>query len=346
MGLSHCGKDRKIGMTHPTGTIRREPAIPTLEAADLNWLIGQYISWQRTQVDQKTVDCYDSKLRWFVKWWDKVGPPKEWLLRQSDLEAFERHLRTVLSERTKRELSWHSRNDVLRRLREMFHWAYSKDYTDRDYAEWIPKADGGPPKRRAAAMIDLIKLLGEASNSSTPLRDKAMIAMMMGMGLRRIEIVNLNIEDVTIRADFSGFAHVVGKKTVANATGERDAVFDAATGRLIAAHLDAIDDTFGALFRTTIGTRMSGLAVYRATKKLIGAAKLDGKITACHDLRRAFATFSARHSKGTDAADRRRRQLGHKKFSQTADYELLDVEDLAEGFVSPVGMMPSYLLGE
>lgn len=330
-----------------TGTIHREPSIPTLYAADLNWLIAQYLSWQRTQLDQQsTVDCYACKLRWFTEWWEEKGPTKEWLLQQSDLEIFERYLRGARSELTKRPLSWHTRNDVLRRLREMFHWACAKTYTEKDYAEWIPKADGGPPKRHAASFAALMKLLAEAGNSTNAQRDRAIIAMMMGMGLRRIEIVNLDVTDVVIEADHSGYANVRGKKTPANASGQRQAVFDAATGRIVAVHLDAAGYYKGPLFRTSKDTRMNTQAVHRATKKLIEAAGLEDEIQACHDLRRAFATFSARYSKGTDAADRRRRQLGHAKFSQTADYELLDVEDLRVDFISPLGMMPHSILGE
>ena len=113
-----------------TATIRREPSIPTLHALDLNWLIGEYIAWQRTQLDtQATVDCYACKLRWFVAWWEEVGPAKGWLLCQSDLGP----LSTTCVKPSRRapnaQLSWHSRNDVLRRLREMFHWANTKDYT-------------------------------------------------------------------------------------------------------------------------------------------------------------------------------------------------------------------------
>jgi site-specific recombinase XerD len=163
------------------GTIRREPSIPSLEAQDLTWLIGQYVSWQRTQLDnQKTVDSYACNLRWFSNWWDGVGPAQGWLLHQADLEQFERYLRTAVSNHTKRTLSWNARNDVMRRLREMFHFAYAKAYTDRDYAEWIPKADGAKPKRRAVGILSLIKLLAEAGNSSQAPRDRALLRSCAG----------------------------------------------------------------------------------------------------------------------------------------------------------------------
>lgn len=324
------------------GVIRRTPSVPTLQAADLVWLIGQYIGWCRTQLDnQSTVDCYACKLRWFTDWWRDIGPRHDWLLHQADLEHFERHLRTVVSLRTKRKLSWHSRNDVLRRLREMFHWAKRKDYTDRDYADWVPRADGGPPKRRAAGITALIRLLAEAGNTREAARDRAMIAMMMGMGLRRIEIANLNVEDVVIEADGSGYAHVHGKRTKANESGERDAAFDAATGSVIIRHLDFAGYERGPLFRNNRDERLSTQGVYRATKRVIQAAGLEDQIQACHDLRRAFTTFAARNRRGTDAADRLRRQLGHASYSQTADYALLDVNDIRADFVSPLGIMPA-----
>lgn len=322
-----------------TATIRREPSIPTLYAADLNWLIEQYLSWQRTQLDlQSTVDCYACKLRWFEQWWEVAGPAKEWLLRQSDLEAFERYLRDAESKRTKRKLAWHSRNDVLRRLREMFHWASHRDYTERDYAEWVPKADGGPPKRRAAGVAALVRLLEEAGDSATGSRDRAMIAMLIGMGLRRGEIVNLNVEDVVIEADYSGYARVHGKRTKANADGSRDAAFDAATGRIVAAYLDATNYRNGPLFRGPSNRRLSAQGVYRRVKVIIERAGLEDQIVACHDLRRAFTTYYARNRRGSDSADRLRRQLGHASYSQTADYALLDVDDIRKDLISPVSL--------
>jgi integrase/recombinase XerD len=326
-------------------TIHREPSIPTLDALDLNWLIGEYISYQRTQLDnQMTVTCYACKLRWFTDWWQMIGAGQQWLLHQSDLEAFEHWLRHAESARTHRGLSWHSRNDVLRRLREMFHWAAQRDYTERDYAEWVPKADGGPPKRRAAGIAALVRLLEEAGDSATGSRDRAMIAMLMGMGLRRGEVVNLNVEDVVIEADRSGYAHVHGKRTKANSSGERDAAFDAATGRILTAYLDATNYRHGPLFRGPSNKRLSAQGVYRRVKTIIERAGLEDQIIACHDLRRAFTTYYARNRRGSDSADRLRRQLGHASYSQTADYALLDVDDIRKDLISPVSLASDGLI--
>ena len=230
--------------------------------------------------------------------------------------------------------------DVLTRLREMFHWACNNTYTEKDYATWIPKADGGPPKRRAVGITALMRLLTEAGNSRKGMRDRAMIAMFIGMGLRRGEICNLNVEDVIIEADLSGYADVTGKRTKANPSGKRDAAFDAATGRIVVAYLDSTVYTHGPLFRNPMDERLTTQGVYDRVKDIIKRSGLEDQVQACHDLRRAFATHTARRQRGPDAADRLRRQLGHAKYDQTAEYTLLDVDDIRVDFVSPVAMMP------
>ncbi|MFN8466264.1 MAG: hypothetical protein U0X20_11975 [Caldilineaceae bacterium] len=66
-------------------------------------------------------------------------------------------------------------------------------------------------------------------------------------------------------------------------------------------------------------------------------------MTATHDLRRVFATHLHVHAgEGASsevAADMIRRQLGHKHYSMTAEYSLLDVEDIREVIISPLSMI-------
>ena len=65
---------------------------------------------------------------------------------------------------------------------------------------------------------------------------------------------------------------------------------------------------------------------------------------ACHDLRRAFTTYYARNRRGSDSADRLRRQLGHASYNQTADYALLDVDDIRKDLISPVSLASDALI--
>lgn len=323
-----------------TGKIHRTPSIPTLDGTDLNWLIEQFIADRRaTNDNQKTIDTYEIRLRWFLEWWQERGPAQGWLLQAPDLVAFERHLRETVSSFNGRLPTWGYRSGILFTLRVVFHWAFNKGYTEHDYAAWIPKAHGHAPKRKAASEEALLRLFAEAGKSSKRYRtrDRAIVAVLIGMGLRRGEVANMNVEEIFFQDDCSGHAHVRGKRTSANPTGERDAAFDSATGKIIAEHIAAKRHTSGPLFRNKYDTRLTPNGVHQVVQRIIYHAKLDNEIKGCHDLRRAFATQFIRKRDDPRAADMLRRQLGHTKYSMTSEkYTLLDTEDLRQNITSPL----------
>ncbi|MCC6454458.1 MAG: tyrosine-type recombinase/integrase [Caldilineaceae bacterium] len=321
------------------GAIRREPRVAVLDARHLNWLIGEYIRRRRARMDnQLTVDGYEYQLRWFTDWWEAEGPPREWLLKPDDFVLFERYLRTAISPYTKRQIAYHTRATIIKRIKEMFRWAFDAGYVERDYTKWVPSADGGPPKRKAVGVLSLHQLLEVAGHGRDPLRDRAIVAMLMGMGLRRAEVSHLNVENVVVEADHSGHASVVGKRTRANKDGQRDAAFDCATGKIIVAYLDSIERSHGPLFMGQRGERLTGQGIYKVVKNAIARASLDEQIVGPHDLRRAFATHYRRSRPDKVSADLLRRQLGHASYSQTDEYTLLEVDDIRLDLVSPLSL--------
>lgn len=323
----------------PPAPINRLPRVQPLDGHDLNWLIAHYIETCRLRLDhQITVNGYEYQLRWFVSWWQGEGVSQEWLLRPDDFARFERFLRGAVSPSTQRPLSYHTRATILKRLKEMLNWAYDEGYVERDYTAWVPRVEGAPPKRTAAQITTLAQLLDAAGRGYEPLRDRAIVAMLMGMGLRRAEVAHLNVEDVVVEADHSGYANVVGKRTKANPSGQRYAAFDRATGNLIVAHLDSLGRASGPLFVGQRG-RLTGQGVYKIVKRAIAEAKLDGQLVGPHDLRRAFATHYRRNRKDKTSADLLRRQLGHASLSMTDEYTLLDVDDIRADLISPLALM-------
>lgn len=323
------------------GTIEIAPRIPVLDGTHLNWLIEQYLLRCRSEFsDPSTVDSYEAKVRWYMEWWKHEGPKQNWLLRQGDLIRFERYLREVVSKRTKRKLSYNTRKDVLRRLGEVFRWAQTHNYVSRDYTKWLPRPAGQATKRRAAPLYMLEHLIRDASNSYVAARDRAMLAVFIGMGLRRGEVANLDVEDLTFAVDHSGHAAIHGKRTKAKGDGRRNAAFDRATGEVLLAYLESTGYERGPLFRGRTNERLTVQGVYKVIKRLVAHAKLDEHIQGCHDLRRAFATHVARHRQGKESAKLLAEQMGHASYAHTAEvYILTDVEDIRVDLVSPISLM-------
>ena len=320
-------------------SITRSPATPSIDGRDLGWLINQYLDDRRPRVDAKTYSAYTCRLRIVCEWWSTIGPGQQWRLKASDLDALERHLRTRLAAQTGKPLAYTYRAGILQSLREVLRWAAGCGYLKNDYSHWVPSAHGGKKKRRAANEDEMLRLLAECDNSPRRVRDRAIVAVFIGMGLRRAEVSNLCVEDVHFAEDGSGHVDVRGKRTKANPDGRREAAFDVATGKLLAEHISAQATARGPLFVSYRGKPVATYTLYGIVKKLIARAGLEGQIQACHDLRRAFTTYYARQKKGAASADLRRRQLGHSDYSQTADYTLYEVDDIRHDIVSPVALL-------
>lgn len=326
-------------MSPDVDRIARSPSAPAIDAHDLAWLIEQYLDDRQAKVDAKTHSAYECRLRIAIEWWLNIGPTQHWRLKATDLEAFEFYLRTRLSANSGQPLSYTYRAGILQSLREVFRWASEYGYIKSDYSTWVPAAHGGKKKRRAANEGELLRLLVECDNSPRRVRDRAIVAVFIGMGLRRAEVSNLKVENIHFVEETSGYADVRGKRTKATPDGERKAAFDMATGKLIADHIVAQGITTGPLFVSYRGKPVKTYTLYGIVKKLIIRAGLEGEIQACHDLRRAFTTYYAREKKGADSADLRRRQLGHSDYSQTAEYTLYEIEDIRQDIVSPVSKL-------
>lgn len=312
-------------------TINLQPAQPTLDARNLEELISLFLADCRARLPPLTVAGYQYKLDWFMQWWKEIGPACGYVLRKSDLVRFARWLADERG-KTGARLSYNSRRDVLRRLRQVFHWANAGGHTDgRDYAVWVPRAAGGPPLRKAATLEQLQLLLDATSRTPHPARNYALLATLIGTGIRRTEAANLRVEDVSFYADLTATALIRGKRTEANPTGERFVALDRATAEAVAAFITSSHISRGPLFTgQRAGVALTPQGVYKVVKLCVELAGLSEELCACHDMRRAFAT------RAQVSASVAQKQLGHASSTMTDHYRRLDVDDVRAVLVSPL----------
>lgn len=324
-----------------TYRINLKPQEPELDGSDLLDLINAWLEDLATRLPAATVDGYAVKLQYFVQWWGTFGAVKHWKVSRQTLAQFNRWLTD--SARTKRGevLSYHTRNDVLRRMKQLFRWAKATDRIPVDLTDWIPAVEGSAPLRVAPDMTAVERLI-EVAKTSGP-RDMAIIAVFLGTGIRRAEASALDVTDVTLYADLSGTLAVRKAKRVRNrAVHARMVAFDAATGHYLAAWLDHLPPA-GPLFPTSHidreGERLTPAGVYKVVRRIVDDAGLGNVIQGPHDLRRLFATTFARHRRGAAYDDLLSRQLGHSAYSMTRHYVLTDVGDIRENLISPVALV-------
>lgn len=339
------------------GTINRNPEKPTFDLTDYQWLIDAWLQERAKHVNPETVRGYEQKIRYFSNWWKKVGADYNWLISEVAFEEFEAYLRLTYRTWTGTKLAYNTRYDAIRRLREMFKWAYDHEITSVNLAKWVRTAEGSPPVRHAATPEQLQLLLNAAQRTRWPQRTLAILALLLGAGLRRRESVaveveeeedinekdlsGLLIENIVFYAGNAGVLTVVGKRTKANPSGQRQVAFDAHVGNCLIAYLDDLGATSGPLLRhARFRDRPVGhKGVYYVVKEVISMAGLEDTIDACHQLRRNYSHYWIKSTSGPAAADFLRRNLGHKNFSQTTEYTMLDASDIVPHAHSPLSLL-------
>jgi integrase len=319
-------------------SIRLDPARPILDAQHLDALIDLWLKDRRRRLSQKTLQGYTEKIRYFREWWKTTGATVAWQLDEDLLLDFNQHLSDRPS-RFGKPLGYHTRKDCLRRLRQMFLWAYRGGYVNHNYSTLVPAPTGSAPMRTATPLDQLRLLITAADQSPYPTRDRAILAVLLGTGVRRAECASINVEWVTMNADDSGELQVEAKKVGQREVHRRLVAFDQPTGRHIRAYLDTIPPK-GPLFTSgRSGRRLTPIGIYRAVKKLIIIAGLAEQLQGPHDFRRNFTTYYNRHRRGESHGQLLSKQLGHSSYRMTATYSLQDVEDVREVLISPFALL-------
>ena len=159
----------------------------------------------------------------------------------------------------------------------------------------------------------------KAVSGQNQTRDYAILMLFLNCGIRRSELVNLNISDV-----YEDRIRVVGKGNK-----ERFVYFGTACRKAIDAYLDERNNKTltdnRALFGSRNGNRISVDAVHRLVKKALLQAGLDSTQYSAHKLRHTAATMML--SGGVDVKTVQE-VLGHENLNTTQIYTHIENTEL------------------
>ena len=174
---------------------------------------------------------------------------------------------------------------------------------------------------KALSSTETTSLLDQDAQTRTPLRDRALLELMYGAGLRVSELVGVNMPDIDLRENV---VRVTGK-------GDKDRVciFGKTCRTAILDYLDSerIPPITGKpLFTNPKGGRLSTRSVQYAIKRWAIRAGLSPKVSP-HTLRHSFATHLL-----DGGADLKTVQqlLGHESLATTQIYTHVSVERLKD----------------
>lgn len=264
--------------------------------------------WVEKGLSDNTLSAYRSDLKQYARWLQQ----QESDLLHADRLALQNYL-VFLNQEKRRGARTVAR--ILSALRRFYLYLLQQGVRMDDPTARIdaPKIGRALPKTLSEQEVEAI-LATPQTNKPLGIRDRAMIEMMYGGGLRVSELVQLRVDSLNLR---QGVARILGKGSK-----ERLVPLGGEAIRWVEEYLQEarpglmrgrISDT---LFVTSRGAGMSRQAFWIRLKKIGKEAGVSAPFSP-HTLRHAFATHLLNHG-----ADLRSVQvlLGHSDLSTTQIY--------------------------
>jgi len=190
---------RKRKLRRKPGTAAR--AAPAWQALPLATWVHEYLRWAEvSRLAPASVGMRQRSLARFVEWAHERGlrHPRE--LSRAVLESYQRHLYLARSKRDGQPLSLHSQEVLISALRGWCKWLTRDGHIPAN-----PAADLEMPRMprtlpRVLLSVDQVRQLMALPDVQglTGVRDRAMLELLYGSGMRRSELTRLQLGDVDL----------------------------------------------------------------------------------------------------------------------------------------------------
>ena len=254
-----------------------------------------------------TVASYCSDIEKFLTWFD--GAPDK---VQPD------NILDYLS--TRKMLSERSQSRMLSALRSFYNWMLVEGYLDENPCDKVdmPKLGIYLPSvlsvDEVAAIIDSVDRVDWIG-----MRDKAILEVLYGCGLRVSEAVGLRVSGLYLD---EGFVRVIGKGNKERLIPLGDMACSAVRNYLDVRPLPADSDSDDVLFLNRFGKSFSRVSMFNLVKKQALVAGINKDISP-HTFRHSFATHLVENG-----ADLRvvQEMLGHESITTTEIYTHIETQ--------------------
>lgn len=274
--------------------------------------LEDYISYLKIEraMSPSTVASYSSDVRDFLAWIDSAG------VRVGDVRTD--HIVQYFG--TLEGLSKRSQARFLSSLRSFFKWTVLEGYVKDNPCDAVdtPKIGRHLPavlsEDEVSAIIDSVD-----TGSWNGLRDRAILEVLYGCGLRVSEVVGLKISNVYFK---EGFVRIVGKGNKERLVPIGGMALEAVSDYLAVRPEPSDTASEDILFLNRDGRALSRVSVFTMVKRQAMLAGVHKEISP-HTFRHSFATHLVNHG-----ADLRVVQdmLGHESILTTEIYTHIDTE--------------------
>lgn len=275
---------------------------------------------------ESTLHRRESDVRRFVGWCDERGLNHPNQVTKPILERYQRYLYYYRQERNNRPLSPTSQNHYLTSVRMFFKYLTRQNYLLYNPASELEIIKAAPSLPVILSENEIERLLSQPdTNTESGIRDRAILELFYSTGLRRSELCNLTLHDLSL-----------SRKTVMvrKGKGNKDRLIPVGQRAMnwITHYLDKVRDQLltdianDTLFLNDYGDAFRDTKIGDKVKRYMVNSGLDVP-GSCHLLRHAMATHMLENG-----AEMRYIQamLGHANLSATQMYTHVSIRKLQE----------------
>lgn len=293
-------------------------------------LVG-FIDWLRAmRYSEHTIKTRRIDLGYFIDWCEERGIRRPDEVTRAMLERYRQYVFAYRRQRDGLPLSFNCQGTRLVAVRVFFRWL-----TRQHHLLFNPAGEMDLPKketrlpRHVLTVAEVAQIIDAAGSGELGLRDRAILETLYSTGMRRAELVALDLADVDAERGTVLIRQGKGKKDRMVPIGDRALAWLARYGDEVRAGQGGEH----ALFLSKQGLRLTGKQLSGIVKKAIDAAQLErvqvsGPLnSSCHLFRHACATHMLENG-----ADVRFIQalLGHANLGTTEIYTRVAIVKLKQ----------------
>ena len=302
--------------------VERNPAAPN-HPRSLEAYVHAYIEHLKARnYATQSVQYKRASLLWFLDWCKERGIERIADITRPVLQRYQRHLYYAIG-RNHKPLSVQSQCNRLTAIRTWFRFLMRENlilYNPASELE-LPKRERRLPKHTLTAEEAEQVLIQPDVTTPDGIRDRAILEVFYSTGIRRAELLNLQLADVNAAAGILAIRQGKGRKDRFVPIGERALLW---IDKYLEDARIAREPGRGPLFTDETGQSLDPHRVSRAVKKHVRAAAVD-KVGSCHLFRHTMATLMLENG-----ADIRfiQQMLGHAHLSTTEIYTHVAIHKL------------------
>jgi len=289
--------------------------------------LQRFTAWQREKnYSAATIEARDVYIRYFLIWCDERGLNRPQDITKPILERYQRYLFLYRKE-DGQPLTTRSQHTRVTPLRAFFKWLARNNHILYNPASELelPRLERRLPKHVLTVREAESVLAQPDLGTPTGIRDRAMLETLYSTGMRRMELLNLHLNDIDVDRGTVMIRQGKGKKDRMIPIGERALEWIAKYRDDVRPELAAGSDD-GSLFLSNLGEAFTPNRLTQLVRDHVNAAKL-GKTGACHLFRHTMATLMLENG-----ADIRfiQAMLGHAELSTTQIYTQVSIRKLKD----------------